>query len=70
MIIEDERDLYAPIQDVREVPSLDVEMIVDENTRFHQFITRYRQIRDKNAHIALHNALIDHLWDEYSNSEV
>ena len=27
-----------------------------------------KQIRDKDAHIILKNALIDHLWDEYSNS--
>ncbi|KAI3448386.1 hypothetical protein Pfo_005051 [Paulownia fortunei] len=33
-----------------------------------QFLARYRQIKDKKTHIALRNALIDHLWDEYTNS--
>ncbi|XP_020263186.1 uncharacterized protein LOC109839168 [Asparagus officinalis] len=69
MIIEDERDLYAPIQEVRETPTREVDIVVDETTRFNQFIARYRQIKDKDAHIALHNALIDHLWEEYTNSD-
>ena len=38
MIIEDERDLDALIQDVREAPTPEVERIVDETTRFNQFI--------------------------------
>ena len=68
MIIEDERNLDAPIQEAREAPTPEVEMVVDENIRFHQFIARHRQIKDKDAHIALRNALIDHLWEEYTNS--
>ncbi|XP_020255247.1 uncharacterized protein LOC109832226 [Asparagus officinalis] len=69
MIIEDERDVYAPIQEVREAPIPEVDIVADETTRFTQFITRYRQINDKDAHIALRNALIDHLWEEYTNSD-
>ncbi|XP_020254084.1 uncharacterized protein LOC109831156 [Asparagus officinalis] len=69
MIIEDERDLYAPIQEVREAPTPEVDMVADETTRFTQFITRYGKIKDKDAHIALRNALIDHLWEEYTNSD-
>ncbi|XP_020249372.1 uncharacterized protein LOC109826763 [Asparagus officinalis] len=69
MIIGDERDLYAPIQEVREAPTPEVDIIADETTRFNQFIARYRQIKDKDAHIALSNALIDHLWEEYTNSD-
>ena len=68
MIIEDERNLDAPIQEAREAPTPEVEIVVDENIRFHQFIARHRQIKDKDAHIALRNALIDHLWEEYTNS--
>ena len=68
MIIEDERDLDAPIQYVREAPTPEVERIVDETTRFNQFIARHAQIKDRDAHIALRNALIDHLWEEYTNS--
>ncbi|XP_020258584.1 uncharacterized protein LOC109834993 [Asparagus officinalis] len=69
MIIEDERDLYAPIQEVRKAPTPEVDIVADETTRFTQFIARYRQIKDKDAHIALRNALIDNLWEEYTISD-
>ncbi|XP_020271530.1 uncharacterized protein LOC109846695 [Asparagus officinalis] len=69
MIIEDEHDLYAPIQEVREIPTPEVDIVADETTSFTQFITRYRQIKDKDAHIVLCNALIDHLWEEYTISD-
>ncbi|XP_074557036.1 uncharacterized protein LOC141813023 [Curcuma longa] len=69
MIIEDERDLNAPIVEHFEVPTPDVEAAVDDRTRFEDFLARYRQIKDKEAHIALRNALIDHIWEQYSNSE-
>ena len=67
MIIKDERDVDAAIQDHTEAPTPKVEMVLDENTRFREFLARHRQIRDKNAHVALRNALIDHLWEEYTN---
>ena len=68
MIIEDERDLEAPIvQEGREAPTPDVERVMDDNSRFEQFLGRYKKIRDKDAHFALRNALIDHLWENYSN---
>ncbi|XP_020262276.1 uncharacterized protein LOC109838230 [Asparagus officinalis] len=69
MIIEDKRDLCAPIQEVREAPTPEVDTVADKTTRFNQFIARYRQIKDKDAHISLRNALIDRLWEEYTNSE-
>ncbi|XP_020250051.1 uncharacterized protein LOC109827454 [Asparagus officinalis] len=80
MIVDDERDLYAPIQEVREAPTPEVDIILyapiqevreaptpevdiiaDETIRFNQFIARYKQIKDKDAHIIFRNALIDHL---------
>ncbi|XP_073152381.1 uncharacterized protein [Henckelia pumila] len=70
MIIEDERDLSAPIQDARKTPAPEVEMIVDENMKFQEFLSRYKKIKDKDTHYALRNALIEHLWDEYSSSNV
>ncbi|XP_075499908.1 uncharacterized protein LOC142538477 [Primulina tabacum] len=70
MIIEDERDLSAPIEDMREAPTPDVEMIIDENIRFQEFLAQYKRIKDKDAHYALRNALIDHLWEKYSCSDV
>jgi len=68
MIIEDERDVNATINDWMQAPIPTVDMRVDENTRFQEFLARHKQIKDKEAHIALQNALIDHLWDEFSNS--
>lgn len=65
MIIEDERDLNAPIVDAIEAPTANVEMTVDDNTRFEQFLTRHRRIKDKDSHIAFRNALIKHLWKKY-----
>ncbi|KAI3465924.1 hypothetical protein Pfo_022587 [Paulownia fortunei] len=51
MIVEDEGNLYEPIQDAMEALTPNIE------------------IMDKQSHIVLRNVLIDHLWDEYSNSE-
>ncbi|XP_062113995.1 uncharacterized protein LOC133825007 [Humulus lupulus] len=66
MIIEDERDFNAPIEERFEVPSPEVEMVGNDDARFQEFLARHRKIKDKDAHIALRNALIEHLWDEYS----
>ncbi|XP_073281944.1 uncharacterized protein [Primulina huaijiensis] len=68
MIIEDERDLDTPIQDALEAPTPNVDMVTDQNIRFQEFLARYKKIRDREAHFALRDALIDHLWDLYSNS--
>ncbi|KAL5737646.1 hypothetical protein ACOSP7_030407 [Xanthoceras sorbifolium] len=69
MIGEDERDVHADIDNWREAPAPKVDMAVDENTRFQQFLTRHREIRDKEAHIALCNALIEHLWEQYKRNK-
>ena len=42
MIIEDERDLNAIITDTMEAPIPEVEMVVDDNTRFQEFLARHR----------------------------
>ncbi|KAK4734123.1 hypothetical protein R3W88_008384 [Solanum pinnatisectum] len=47
MIIEDERDLNAPIQDAVEAPTPTIEMVIDENLRFEQFLARHKKIKDK-----------------------
>ena len=57
------------IVDVREVATPVVELVEDEDARFEQFLGRYRQIKDKDTHIALRNALIEHLWLRYANNE-
>ncbi|OMO56395.1 Harbinger transposase-derived protein, plant [Corchorus olitorius] len=69
MIIEDERDLNADIENWMEAPVPEVEMVRDETTRFQEFLARYKEIKDKDAHFALRNALIEHLWERYGNSE-
>ncbi|XP_073271491.1 uncharacterized protein [Primulina huaijiensis] len=54
MIIEDERDVSAPIQDAMEAPVPDVEMMVnDENTRFQEFLARYKKMKNRDAHYEL-----------------
>ncbi|KAL1188231.1 hypothetical protein V5N11_025447 [Cardamine amara subsp. amara] len=69
MIIEDERDLDAPVQEQTEVSPPEVEMTGDDDTRFQAFLARHRKIKNRDAHIELRNALIEHLWSGYSQSE-
>ncbi|XP_074589601.1 uncharacterized protein LOC141845444 [Curcuma longa] len=70
MIIEDERNLNASIVDQGEDSSTtDVDIAVDDNTRFQEFLARYEVIKNRNAHFALRNALIEHLWEQYGNSD-
>ncbi|XP_042425915.1 uncharacterized protein LOC122013754 [Zingiber officinale] len=70
MIIEDERDMNTSIVDQGEVSSVaDVDTTVDDNTRFQEFLARYEGIKNKNAHFALRNALIEHLWEQFDNSD-
>ncbi|XP_075499128.1 uncharacterized protein LOC142537502 [Primulina tabacum] len=65
MIIEDEKDENVSVTDYRESPIVDVEMARDDHVRFQDFIAPHRQIKDKSAHYALRDALIDHLWEEW-----
>ncbi|XVF26613.1 hypothetical protein REPUB_Repub14bG0033500 [Reevesia pubescens] len=41
-------------------------MVVDETTRFQEFLAWHRQIKDKEVHIALRTTLIEYLWERYS----
>ena len=68
MIIEDERDVNISITNYMKMPILQAERVVDENIQFQEFLARHKQIKDKDAHIALRNTLIEHLWEEYENS--
>ena len=45
-----------------------VYMIVDKIEQFQWFLDHHKQIKDKKAHYALRNALIEHLWEMYSNN--
>lgn len=67
MIIEDERDLNAPITEYQETPPPPVERASDAD-KYNQFLERYAQIRSRDAHFELRDALIEHIWEQYSNS--
>ena len=67
MIIEDECDLSSPIEVATQTPQPEVEMTTNEDVRFQEYLTRYAAIRNKNAHLELRNALVDHLWENFSN---
>ena len=69
MIIEDERDAHADMENCAEAPAPEVEMVQDETIRFQEFLARYKKIKDKEAHYALRNALIEHIWERYGNSD-
>ncbi|XP_042412865.1 uncharacterized protein LOC122001932 [Zingiber officinale] len=70
MIIENERDMNTSIVDQDKVSSAaDVDTTVDDNTRFQKFLARYEGIKNKNVHFALRNTLIEHLWEQFGNSD-
>ena len=50
MIIEEERDLEAPIEVEREDPSPEVEIVGNNSARFQEFLSRFRKIKDKEVH--------------------
>ncbi|XP_019177738.1 PREDICTED: uncharacterized protein LOC109172944 [Ipomoea nil] len=68
MIIEDERDEQVDIQSGREAPAPEVDICRDERIVFEEFLARHRQIKNKEAHYALRDALIEHMWEHYGNS--
>ena len=53
MIIEDERDINAPIRDARPAPPINVEMAINEDMRFQQFLAHNLRIKNKEAHLSL-----------------
>ena len=57
----DERELDAPIEFGREAPPPGIKIAEDENVRFQNFFARFRNIKDKETHFSLRNALVDHL---------
>jgi hypothetical protein len=67
MIIEDERDEQEDV--VSTPPSIpnveDTE--INETERFRRFLTLHKKFKDKEAHFALRNALIEHLWERHGN---
>ena len=68
MIIEDEYDTHGSIVDLNVMFVPEVDMIVDKTEQFQQFFARHKRIKDKEAHYAFRNAVIEHLWEIYSNN--
>ena len=54
----------------RPTPPTNVEMMINENMQFQQFLARNLQIKNKDAHLSLRNALIDHIWEHYGNNPI
>lgn len=50
MIIEDERDVNVPIRDARPSPT-NVEMTINEDMRFQQFLACNLHIKDKEVYL-------------------
>lgn len=46
-------DVNATINDWMQAPIPTVDIRVDDNTRFQEFLAQYKQIQDKEAQIAL-----------------
>ena len=65
MIIEDTRDLDAPIEVDGEVPVLEVDIEEHDNIHFQEFFARFRRIKDQEAHFTLRNNLVHHMWEKY-----
>lgn len=61
MIIEDECDINAPVKDARPAPQATIEMTINKNIRFQQFLTRNLHIKNQETHFILQYALIDYI---------
>ena len=68
MIIEDEYNTHGSIVDLNVMSVPKVDMIVDKTEQFQRFLTRHKRIKDNEAHYALQNALIEHLWERNSHN--
>ena len=50
MIINDERDLDAPVEEQTDFPTPEVEVTGDDDAQFQVFLARHRKIKNKEAH--------------------
>ena len=51
LLLEDEHGVNATIEDHGEEPTMELEMVVDADVRFHEFLDRHKKIKDKDAHM-------------------
>ncbi|KAF8410951.1 hypothetical protein HHK36_003488 [Tetracentron sinense] len=68
MIVEDECNDYENVIDSNPTPIPNVDMVDGETKRLQQFLARHRQIKNKEAHYALRNSLIEHLWERHGDA--
>ncbi|XP_020272422.1 putative nuclease HARBI1 [Asparagus officinalis] len=68
MIVEDERDEQEDvvISTPQSIPNAE-NMEITETERFQQFLALHKRLKNKEAHFALRNALIEHLWERHGN---
>ncbi|XP_020243331.1 putative nuclease HARBI1 [Asparagus officinalis] len=68
MIVEDERDEQEDvvISTPQSIPNAE-NMEITETERFQRFLARHKRLKNKEAHFALRNALIEHLWERHGN---
>lgn len=64
MIIEDKHDISATIEEYTEILSAEVEMMCAYDAQFQKRLTCHKQIKDREFHFKLRDALIEHLWSE------
>ncbi|XP_020272171.1 uncharacterized protein LOC109847350 [Asparagus officinalis] len=68
MIIKDERDEQEDVIISTPQSILNAEnMEITETERFQRFLARHKRLKNKEAHYALRNALIEHLWERHGN---
>ncbi|KAF8397075.1 hypothetical protein HHK36_018713 [Tetracentron sinense] len=68
MIVEDECNDYENVVDSNPTPIPNVDMVDGETELFQQFLARHRQMKNKEAHYALRNSLIEHLWERHGDA--
>ncbi|XP_020242989.1 uncharacterized protein LOC109821216 [Asparagus officinalis] len=68
MIVEDEHDEQEDVvistpQSISNAKNMEI----TETERFQRFLARHKRLKNKEAHFALRNALIEHLWERHGN---
>ncbi|KAF8388228.1 hypothetical protein HHK36_026894 [Tetracentron sinense] len=68
MIVEDECDGYGNVVDFNPTLIPNVDMVICETEQFQLFLAQHWQIKNKEAHYALRNSLIKHLWERHGDA--
>lgn len=68
MIVEDQRGENVNIVHATSAVISNEEMATTEIERFRLFLARHKQLKNKEDHYNLRNALIEHLWERLGNA--